>query len=205
MILLGDYIDRGKQSNKTVKFVRELVDNHGVIALKGNHEDMLQQWLEKPIELMQWYFRNGGIETVESYIEIGNVVWCSDTYIKWRDELLTLYSADMDFLTELPYYHEDDEHIYVHAGINPFLKNWKETKKKDFMWIRDVFLENDHMQNKTVIHGHTPTPNFQETGNIIFGKNKINIDGGCCFDYQMNCLVIENGEYKVYSVKRGEI
>ena len=41
IVMLGDYIDRGPDSNKVVIFVRALTEKGEAIALKGNHEDMM--------------------------------------------------------------------------------------------------------------------------------------------------------------------
>ena len=42
LVFLGDYIDRGKDSRLVVEFIRGLQKNNKrVIALMGNHEDML--------------------------------------------------------------------------------------------------------------------------------------------------------------------
>lgn len=42
LILLGDYIDRGKYSILTVQAIRDIIKKHpyNVIALMGNHEQM---------------------------------------------------------------------------------------------------------------------------------------------------------------------
>lgn len=49
LILLGDYMDRGKYSKEVMYEVKNLVENHGVIALKGNHDQMFCDWLEDPL------------------------------------------------------------------------------------------------------------------------------------------------------------
>lgn len=201
LILLGDYIDRGKENKEVLNYICSLV-YEGTIALKGNHDRMFLDWLSHPVLNMPNYFRNGGLETIRSLLtntERDILSW--DTYLKWADQIKEKYNKEIEMLNNLPYFYEDDEHIYVHAGINPFLKNWKETKAHELLWIREPFLNHDHTQDKTVIHGHTPTPNFQQNGEIIFGRNKINIDGGCAYGYQLNCLIIEGSEYDEFSVK----
>ena len=40
LILLGDYMDRGKNSREVIYYVKELVEVHHAIALKGNHDKM---------------------------------------------------------------------------------------------------------------------------------------------------------------------
>lgn len=47
LFLLGDYIDRGNASDATLKYVRSLVEN-GAVALRGNHEQMMQDAIKNP-------------------------------------------------------------------------------------------------------------------------------------------------------------
>ena len=64
LIFLGDYIDRGKDSKLVVKKIRELQEhNSNVIALMGNHEDMLLNCLRGDDT---WLY-NGYNATLESY------------------------------------------------------------------------------------------------------------------------------------------
>ena len=49
LILLGDYIDYGRESGQVLKRIYNLQQKYGdkkVIALKGNHEDMLLTWID---------------------------------------------------------------------------------------------------------------------------------------------------------------
>lgn len=42
IVFLGDYIDRGPNSAEVVKYIRSIEENNDrIIALMGNHEDML--------------------------------------------------------------------------------------------------------------------------------------------------------------------
>ena len=105
LILVGDYIDRGNQSRKVVKSVRELVEN-GAIALKGNHEDMAYNYARK-LETGQdvqdnLYFYNGGKKTLNCYSN-------TDKFIE-----------DAKWLYQLPNKHViEGEYIFVHAGLKP--------------------------------------------------------------------------------------
>ena len=67
LVFLGDYIDRGPDSSKVVALVKELVETKGAIALKGNHEDMLKEFLEDPIFNAEHYLLQGGYQTMLSY------------------------------------------------------------------------------------------------------------------------------------------
>lgn len=189
LIILGDYVDRGRFSRQVIEQVIGLVSN-GAIALRGNHDQMFLDALDN-IEDNN-FIRNGGMSTIESYIGEDCVDW--DVYRSGKRLIKEKYSHHVDFLRNLPYYYETYDHIYVHAGINPFYNDsdWKTQAKDEFLWIRDMFLNNPTNLSKTIVHGHTPTSNFQETGDIIFSEGKINIDGGGVFGDQFNMLEIDN-------------
>ncbi len=201
LILLGDYIDRGPNSKQVIEKVIELVNNDEAIALKGNHDLMLVNWLKQPEESMEWYFRNGGFETVKSLVETAGMPINFDSACTWSKQIKNGYQKQLEFLEQLPLYYEDEKHIFVHAGIQPFLDDWKETTAHDLIWIRDTFLENKHKQEKSVVHGHTPNQLLHGVDDIYFGDMKIGIDGGCAFGFQLNCLEISSDGYRSYYVE----
>lgn len=205
LILVGDYIDRGKDNKKVVSLVRELV-NCGAIALKGNHDQMFLDYVKFPNNYINVYnyLRNGGETTLRNYIEdFDTYQWHDETYKSWADEIMMLHSEDVSFMDdELRWYYETDEYIFVHAGINPHLKDWKFSTTEDFIWIRDQFLNHDHQHNKTIIHGHTPVVNLHRKHDIFFGNKKIGIDGACAYGGQLNCLEIKDGKFTQYEVKQ---
>lgn len=199
LILLGDYVDRGKDSKKVVEFVKELVYTYGAIALRGNHDQLFLDFLKKDDYWATYNFlRNGGLSTLESYGDA--------TKEGARDNIWFNYPEHIDFLDDLPYYYETEEYIFVHAGVNVFLENWKNTIKDEFIWIREQFLDYDHNADKTIVFGHTPTINLQSTEDIYFGNMKIGIDGGCTYGFQLNCLEISDEglkQHDVWSEKKG--
>lgn len=59
LILCGDYINRGTDSGKVIRRVRELTEAYlnNVIALMGNHEEMMCEYFRRGATLWQ---RHGG-------------------------------------------------------------------------------------------------------------------------------------------------
>ncbi|MNH66498.1 hypothetical protein D3C73_185290 [compost metagenome] len=156
----------------------------------------------------QW-LNNGGYQTIESYcgIDFFEETFTWDSYEAAKKFILANYGQDIGFLKQLPLYHETDEHIFVHAGINPFYEDWKSQSDNDFIWIRDIFFNNPIVNtDKTVVFGHTPTLHLHETEDIWFSPDgdKIGIDGACAYGHQLNMLEISEEGYKTYSVAKGE-
>jgi serine/threonine protein phosphatase 1 len=190
LIMLGDYIDRGKDSYNVVKTVQSLQKKYGkenVIALRGNHEQMLidsyneltsddiNKVFESSYKIWHW---NGGDATVISY--------------KNND---AFEFDDIDWFLSLPTIYEDDNFIYVHAGLRPNVSIEKQ-KLDDKIWIREEFYEVKYDFGKTVIFGHTP---FESVTKI---NGYYAIDTGVVFKNKLSALEIVDGVIKsVYEVK----
>ncbi|HEU4964777.1 MAG TPA: metallophosphoesterase family protein [Bacilli bacterium] len=202
LVLLGDYIDRGPNSRGVVARVMQLAQTDGAIVLGGNHEELFLNWLDaKPDS--DFYLRDicGGQATIRSYCAPHG---CTTSDDEARRIILEEYGDHVAFLRSLPDYHEDPDYIFVHAGINPMVSDWRTGPQKDFRWIRSVFHETEHASPKTVIFGHTPTHHLHEgdeCSDIYFGHKIIGIDGGCAYGRQLNGLEITaEGDYRLHVV-----
>jgi len=200
LILLGDYIDRGPESKRTITYIMELV-KEGAVALRGNHDQMFLDFIFSNLpDKERHYLRNGGMTTLESYV--------GEDFFPENTAREHLYSAKQrikknnlehaEFLSNLPYYYETENHLFVHAGIDPSLDDWKDTPDYDKIWIRHEFLDFDHCHNFTVVHGHSPTQYIRgkEDNSVFFGNKKIGIDGACAYGGRLNCLMIIGDSYK---------
>ncbi|TWT05417.1 serine/threonine protein phosphatase [Planococcus sp. CPCC 101016] len=191
LILLGDYVDRGPDAKGVLERVIEL-KKQGAIVLRGNHDQMmLDAAKDEPDAKVSWA-RNGALPTLQSY----------DSLIKD----MTLPTADVfwkhiDFIKEMDYYHETDEYVFVHAGVQPG-KPVQQTDPFILIWIREEFYK-VYSGNKTVVFGHTPAFLLRGTNNydVYFGDNRIiGIDGGAAYGGQLNCLELPSR--RSYYVKK---
>ncbi|TVY09833.1 metallophosphoesterase family protein [Paenibacillus cremeus] len=203
LILLGDYVDRGFKSKEVVSQVMKLVYEDDAIALRGNHDQMfLDIFSDEPDDYL--FLHNGGISTIESYCGLnwfeGYQGFDYMRYLQAKEFILKHYTNHIQFLRSLRCHYEDDNHIYVHAGLHPMYENWKEQPAEHFIWIRDIFLNNKTSVDKMVVFGHTPTVNLHNSAEVWFSEEKIGIDGGCVFGYKLNCLEIIEGSYNTHSV-----
>ena len=55
LVFLGDLIDRGENSKRSIEIVKDYVDHHGAVCLSGNHEYMFLAWLDNPEERYDHY------------------------------------------------------------------------------------------------------------------------------------------------------
>ncbi|WP_422657515.1 metallophosphoesterase family protein [Paenibacillus sp. EC2-1] len=200
LILLGDYVDRGPHSKEVVDRVIDLVENHQAIALRGNHDQRLVDLIQvNNGEIQKKFLEHGGRETLESYT---NEVFHPDAFEHAVKHIRSEYGRHIEFLKKLPFYYEDEAHIYVHAGINPSYVNWKEQSDHDFMYIKGEFHRAKLNMEKVIVFGHTRAIELHQTSDIWFGEGKIGIDGGCAYGMQLNGLMYQDGAYSTHYVKR---
>jgi serine/threonine protein phosphatase 1 len=166
LVLLGDYIDRGPQSREVIDFIIDLkTRNFNVVPLAGNHESMLVDSFRNPEMLPLWLLNNGDT-TLES-LKIGSISEIDEKYVS--------------FLSELAWFEEDGENIFVHAGFN----DRAEDPFKDIhgmIWECRPAYSNPALQGKRIIHGHRPK-SIDHVKKMIADKSPvIPIDTGCVYD-----------------------
>lgn len=175
IICLGDYVDRGPDSKGVIDIIINRIkqnnDNIEMIALMGNHEDMM---IGEDFGLWIW---NGGKETLTSYgIDIPKHY---DSTFNFMDRLP---SSHIHFLNNLRTYYQFGRFVFVHANAHP---DWMihETPKQILIWERKYNLFNEEYKyGYHVTHGHTP----KQT--IDIKRHQINIDTGCCFGGSLSAV-----------------
>jgi serine/threonine protein phosphatase 1 len=189
LILLGDYVDRGKDSKKVLDFIRKLPTHH--ILLKGNHDEMAvlaAKNYDDPLYTEHWFWQ-GGRETLMSFgINYDNSI------LALRDFREKYYSY-VQFLDKLPmsYAPEHLNYIFVHAGVD-YSKPLTEQTSKELLWIREPFLHAKQGWAKRIIHGHTPTRLTHGSDDIHRTNTRIGIDGGCVFGGQLNVIIFDDDD-----------
>ncbi|NUP10230.1 MAG: serine/threonine protein phosphatase [Polyangiaceae bacterium] len=167
LLFIGDYIDRGPSSREVVKRIRELPSRTKahVVALRGNHEDAWLQVVDSGWPEFVMPRKNGCYEAMRSFKR--QPVPAEDevpTNEEFRELLTgTFFPKDVvDWMRSLPYFHEDDHAIYVHAGLKrpdregPFPHPRDVEPKRSLLWVRDQdFFRN--YRGKTIVFGHTTT------------------------------------------------
>lgn len=157
IINLGDYVDRGPQSAGVISHLLEpLPPGWRRIAIIGNHEEIMLQYLRDPIENAYWLLE-GGSQTIESYgVDI-------DAELIKENGDLALHAAfkrrvppeHRAFLADLPVAVSLPGWLFVHAGIRPGVPLDMQIDD-DLIWIRSPFLTTERQDGVTVVHGHTP-------------------------------------------------
>lgn len=206
LIIMGDLIDRGDNSLKVVQEVMELKKKYPdkVTLLKGNHEDMFLNFLDEPFEYGELFFINGGNTTA---YEFGNDEFLMFKSFKERAEIIKQRRPEeIEFIRNLDYHYEFGDILFVHAGVDPFISDWRKTEPHKFLWNRGGWNHRNET-GKIIVFGHTPTQTVhKDKSNDIWisrCKTYINIDGGAVFKGQLNgVLMNDKGEIlQTYIVK----
>ena len=171
LVFLGDYIDRGENSRAVLELLIQLESRRGdVICLAGNHEEMLIRSVEDPFANTKW-LSNGGVETLESYSEVGGMRLL-DQHTRW--------------LSQLPLQFDDGLRFFVHAGVD-VSKPLNEQSKEDLLWIREPFLSFEGELERLIVHGHTPVKNGPEVR-----LNRVNLDTGAVYDRSLTAGIFDH-------------
>jgi serine/threonine protein phosphatase 1 len=186
LIFLGDYVDRGPQSAAVIE---RLIEGFALpsVHLRGNHEQMLLDFLDDP-GLGEMWRRNGGMETLASYgVDIGEVSVGRGFERAARDLKSRIPAAHLSFLNGLKPSLTVGGYFFCHAGVRPGVPLEAQTAD-DLMWIREPFIVSRADFGKIVVHGHTPV----ETPELL--PNRINIDTGAFLTGKLTCLAIDGAE-----------
>ena len=190
MIFHGDYIDRGAESVRTLQFVKSLVESHeNIIALKGNHEDFMQNFFEIYfIEDADWWNlydlwldpRNGGDVTLKQLSKLD------------RREFYKL----LRFVRQMPLYLDLGDYLFVHAGVHPRKENLADQTEHDFLWIRDKFLKY-YRGKQTIVAGHTPVQYLYRkcTVPMMLSNNILLTDTGTAFGGELSAVNVRDLTY----------
>lgn len=122
-VTLGDYVDRGPNSRGVIERLIRFRQTHRLVALRGNHEQMMSDSAADPRKIRDW-LANGGDATLASYSPLGDAGKLTDVPDEhWR------------FLESCVDWFETDTHFFVHANAYPdlalnqqpdFMLRWEE-------------------------------------------------------------------------------
>ena len=190
IIFLGDYIDRGENSKNVIELIINLSGCSEKIFLKGNHEDMLNNFLKDSNLLDSWLI-NGGDKTLTNYgVDLKEFFFGKKDALQIQKEFLNKIPKEhLYFLNSLRYCYQIGNYFFTHAGVRPNIKLSKQNKK-DLMWIREPFLSSKYDFGKIIVHGHTPS--YQPE----IKKNRIGIDTCAHITNLLTSLVIEENKLR---------
>jgi serine/threonine protein phosphatase 1 len=168
LYILGDSINRGKRSKKTIKTIISLLEQgYSIVPIRGNHEQFIIAALE--------------YKELEDFIKI-----CKRMKLKWLidesiENNIQIKEKYISFFKQMPFYINLDTILLSHAGFDFTKENMFENT---YAMLNQRASENveDIPDNIRVFHGHTPISLQKIRRSIDSGSQIINIDNGCVYN-----------------------
>lgn len=217
LIICGDLMDRGPETVEMQNFVLDLIKKDQVILIKGNHEDLLINFIGK--DRGAWlphHIHNGTIETA---LDLAG--FDEDDAFKRTEEFLNAVSASPfvhEIIPKMLDYYETEKYIFVHGYIPcyctdekeySYFSDWRNAPSK--MWGQSRWLNGMLVnrfvkeEGKTVVCGHFHTSyghsvlneecaEFGSDANFFpyYADGIIALDGCTAYSGIINCIVIED-------------
>ena len=197
LIFLGDYVDGWSQSPEVLDFLIERKTKQNCIFIKGNHDELLLDWLMGNFENFDesMWFKHGGEATVTGYLSVSE----------------TTKKKHIAFLKALKNYYLDDQNrLFIHAGFTNLNGVSYEYFPKLFYWDRTLWETalalNENLEKTSLFYpkrltlyneiyiGHTPVTRIQQTYPIQ--KACVwNVDTGAAFKGPLTILDVDTKEY----------
>jgi len=192
-VFVGDYVDRGLGSMHVVEQLARGEWPTSIIALLGNHEDLLMAFLQDERVIEVWRSL-GGLETLHSY---GVNVGLGSAGRDFR-------AVQAAFASRLPEHHRKffqglkistaiGDYFFCHAGVRPGVPLDRQNRN-DLLTIRDTFLFSEMEHGKLVVHGHTPSVGPE------IRPNRIGVDTAAYATGRLTCLVLEKDQQRFLHV-----
>lgn len=194
LIFLGDYVDGWSESPQVLDFLIELRGNQNCILLRGNHDELLQKYLETNTYNEMWK-KHGGESTIKAYENISEE--------KKRFHI--------QFLKSLENYHLDTKNrLFVHAGFTNLKGVTHEYFPKLLYWDRTLWEMALAFDNRIPKESHFYPPRFLLYEEVFIGHTPVtricekapvqkatiwNVDTGAAFKGTITVMDVDSKEF----------
>lgn len=203
LIQLGDVVDRYPESFECVE---ELLKIKQLIALRGNHDDWFDDFAKT--DFHPYFWNHGGKATLSSYLHhTDKSGYFFQTAIGYKSALEStdIPASHKVFFNNLkPYYIDEEQRCFVHAGFNaslPFLGQ----RTEDYYFDRSLWENACLCQEKgepfkikaefkEIYIGHTPTTKLN-TDQPMHVFNIHNLDTGAGNSGRLTIMDIDTKEF----------
>jgi len=224
LVLLGDYIDYGPRSGETLRYLHDLQKRWGpekVVVLRGNHEEALLSWLDtyggpgagEPDEYGlvpwdDWLDHDPDFGTFRTLVTPEQWAFFAQILPTLSEDSRNIEVARMTlsnngdliaWLRKLPYFHETERQIFVHAGIDEEAGDWWPWATPEAVFV-GKFPPSTGAFYKDIIAGHVGTCRLAGDpmchGVYWDGLSHYYIDGSIQSSGRLNLLAGDGRSYR---------
>lgn len=211
LIIDGDFLEKGRQSLETLRFIMELSRGGNVHALCGNCDDWFDIFGMSEVGdgcVLDYIRKRRNGLLWDMLREMGADPFEISSLRDVKPSLREAFPDEWDFLSSIPHAIETENFLFTHAGVDP--SKPLEEHSAEELFRCDAFMRTGRKFDKWVVVGHWPV--------MLYGDNTVSaapiidrdahivsIDGGCVLkdDGQLNALVIpdsnsEDFDYVAY-------
>jgi len=206
LVQLGDIVDGYDESFECVE---ELLKVKNLVAIRGNHDDWFETFLQSGFHPGQWNF--GGKGTIMSYLKhAGKEIVCFPSSGGYKTSLNASDIPDSHrklFFNQSLYFIDDKYRCFVHGGFDRNIPFGNQELGRYF-WDRELWLgamnhaaeggmvRNFEMETRfrEIYIGHTPTTNWN-TDKPMTALNITNLDTGAGHKGRLTIMDVDSKEY----------
>ena len=194
LIFLGDYVDGWSESAEVIDRLIEIDQEQKTTLIRGNHDDLVQQWLEGRAMSPKW-MQHGGQSTIDSYAKRSS---------KQIDRHISFFKTFKD------YHIDSSNRMFCHAGFQNLNGPEHEWHSTAFYWDRtlwemvcamqDTLTDDDLLYPKRlklfseIFIGHTPTTRINSR--LPVNKANVwNVDTGAAFKGALTVMDVDTKEF----------
>lgn len=175
VVILGDVVDRGPDTKGVVDRLIQYSDSCKLIAIQGNHEEMMLDVVRENQPPYRW-LNHGGVDTLDSYGFYGDLNVIPQEHRNFFDSMLD--------------YYESEDHLFLHANYDPRLP----LDQQNINYLRWIKLTDvtppAHFSGKRAIVGHT----HDYRGEILDVGHLVCIDTYCYGGGWLTALDVHSGQ-----------
>jgi serine/threonine protein phosphatase 1 len=198
LVMLGDYIDRGRQSPQVLDRLLALrrAAEFETRFLCGNHEEAMLDFIDGRNSGRGWA-RFGGRNTMESYgVRPPLSENDHDGWAAAREAfIVAVPETHVALLRGMELYLVCGELLFVHAGVRLGVA-LEAQKREDLLGIRNDFLEAEEEFDYFVVHGHTPVEQCD------LRPRRLNLDTGAYMTGLLSAARFTGGAPTILSAPR---
>jgi len=188
LVSIGDLVDGWPEPAECVE---ELLRVKNLVAIRGNHDEWMREYLQTGEADSWWFGHFGGRQTIAAYKNSGKI---DDP--RHREFFLQ---------TQRAYFVDEQKRLFVHAGYNfnePIEKQrgeqlWMSRNYWNYL-LRDKFPGETHSDVNgfsEVFIGHTQTVNYFSHDKPVHLLNCWNVDQGCKSLGRLTLMNVDTKEY----------